>query len=278
MTSYRLGRFLGRSGTYVLLIFMSAITIFPFVWMVGTSLKTTQEIFAFPPTLWPAEPQWQNFATVLERVPFLRFYLNSIVVTTILTFSQVATAALAGYAFARIAFPFKNLLFGAYLATLIIPNQVTMLPLFLLVSRFGWIDTYQGLTVPFLANAFAVFFLRQFFLTIPRELEEAARIDGAGRIRVLFQIVLPLARPALSTITLFLFLSEWDNYLWPLIVTNSEAMRTLPIGLRFFVEESGSQLHLMMAGAVMAVVPILLLFFMAQKQFIEGIAMTGTKG
>ena len=278
MTSYRLGRFLGRSGTYVLLIFMSAITIFPFIWMVGTSLKTTQEIFAFPPTLWPAEPQWQNFATVLERVPFLRFYLNSIVVTGILTFSQVATAALAGYAFARIAFPFKNFLFGAFLATLIIPNQVTMLPLFLLVSRFGWIDTYQGLTVPFLANAFAVFFLRQFFLTIPRELEEAARIDGAGRIRVLFQIVLPLARPALSTITLFIFLSEWDNYLWPLIVTNSEAMRTLPIGLRFFVEESGSQLHLMMAGAVMAVVPILLLFFMAQKQFIEGIAMTGTKG
>jgi multiple sugar transport system permease protein len=278
MTSYRLGRFLGRSGTYVLLIFMSAITIFPFVWMIGTSLKTTQEIFAFPPTLWPAEPQWRNFATVLERVPFLRFYFNSIVVTTILTFSQVATAALAGYAFARITFPFKNFLFGAYLATLIIPNQVTMLPLFLLVSRFGWIDTYQGLTVPFLANAFAVFFLRQFFLTIPRELEEAARIDGAGRVRVLFQIVMPLARPALSTITLFIFLSEWDNYLWPLIVTNSEAMRTLPIGLRFFVEESGSQLHLMMAGAVMAVVPILLLFFMAQKQFIEGIAMTGTKG
>lgn len=278
MISYRLGRFLGRSGTYVLLIVMSVITVFPFVWMVGTSLKTTQEIFAFPPTLWPAEPQWQNFPAVLERVPFLRFYWNSIVVTGILTLSQVATAALAGYAFARIAFPFKNLLFGAYLATLIIPNQVTMLPLFLLVSRFGWIDTYQGLTVPFLANAFAVFFLRQFFLTIPRELEEAARIDGAGRIRVLFQIVLPLARPALSTITLFIFLSEWDNYLWPLIATNSEAMRTLPIGLRFFVEESGSQLHLMMAGAVMAVVPILLLFFMAQKQFIEGIAMTGSKG
>lgn len=278
MISYRLGRFLGRSGTYVLLIVMSVITVFPFVWMVGTSLKTTQEIFAFPPTLWPAEPQWQNFPAVLERVPFLRFYWNSIVVTGILTISQVATAALAGYAFARIAFPFKNLLFGAYLATLIIPNQVTMLPLFLLVSRLGWIDTYQGLTVPFLANAFAVFFLRQFFLTIPRELEEAARIDGAGRIRVLFQIVLPLARPALSTITLFIFLSEWDNYLWPLIATNSEAMRTLPIGLRFFVEESGSQLHLMMAGAVMAVVPILLLFFMAQKQFIEGIAMTGSKG
>ncbi len=276
--SYRLGRFFGRSATYVLLIVLSAATVFPFIWMVATSLKSTQEIFAYPPTFWPQELRWENFKTVLERVPFLRFYLNSLIVTSLITFWQVATSALAGYAFARLMFPFKNLLFTVYIATLIIPNQVTMLPLFLLVSRLGWIDTYQGLTVPFLASAFAVFFLRQFFQTIPRELEEAALIDGAGRRRILFQIVLPLARPALATITLFIFLSEWDTYLWPLIATNSEAMRTLPVGLRFFVEESGSQLNLMMAGAVMAVVPILLLFFMAQRQFIEGIAMTGSKG
>lgn len=278
MRSYRLGRFFGRSATYVLLIAMSAVTVFPFVWMVGTALKSPQEIFAYPPTLWPQQLRWENFTAVLNRVPFMRFYLNSIIVTGIITFWQVLTSALAGYAFARLDFPFKRLIFTGYLATLIIPNQVTMLPLFLLVSRFGWIDTYAGLTVPFLSNAFAVFFLRQFFLTIPRELEEAARLDGAGRWRILFQIVLPLAKPALATITLFIFLSEWDNYLWPLIATNSEAMRTLPIGLRFFVEESGSQLNLMMAGAVLAVVPILLLFFMAQKQFIEGIAMTGSKG
>lgn len=278
MSSYRLGRFFGRSATYVLLIVMSAATVFPFVWMVGTALKSPQEIFAYPPTLWPQQLRWENFTAVLDRVPFMRFYLNSLVVTGLITFWQVLTSTLAGYAFARLDFPFKRFIFTGYLATLIIPNQVTMLPLFLLVSRFGWIDTYQGLTVPFLANAFAVFFLRQFFLTIPRELEEAARLDGAGRWRILFQIVFPLARPALATITLFIFLSEWDNYLWPLIATNSEAMRTLPIGLRFFVEESGSQLNLMMAGAVMAVVPILLLFFMAQKQFIEGIAMTGSKG
>lgn len=276
--SYRLGRFFGRSATYVLLIVLSAATVFPFVWMVATSLKSTQEIFAYPPTFWPQELRWENFKTVLERVPFLRFYLNSLIVTALITFWQVTTSALAGYAFARLMFPFKNLIFTVYIATLIIPNQVTMLPLFLLVSRLGWIDTYQGLTVPFLASAFAVFFLRQFFQTIPRELEEAALIDGAGRRRILFQIVLPLARPALATITLFIFLSEWDTYLWPLIATNSEAMRTLPVGLRFFVEESGSQLNLMMAGAVMAVVPILLLFFMAQRQFIEGIAMTGSKG
>ncbi|MBX3141903.1 MAG: carbohydrate ABC transporter permease [Trueperaceae bacterium] len=278
MTSYRLGKFFGRSASYVLLIVMSAATAFPFVWMVGTALKSPQEILAYPPTLWPHELRWENFVTVFKKVPFLRFYVNSIIVTCLITLWQVVTSALAGYAFARLHFPFKRFLFTAYIATLIIPGEVTMLPLFLLVSRLGWIDTYQGLTVPFLASAFAVFFLRQFFLTIPHELEEAARLDGAGRWRILLQIVLPLARPALATITLFIFLSEWDNYLWPLIVTNSEAMRTLPIGLRYFVEESGSQLHLMMAGAVMAVLPILLLFFLAQKQFIEGIAMTGSKG
>jgi multiple sugar transport system permease protein len=276
--AFRLGRLFGTSGTYVLLAAMTLVTVAPFVWMIGTALKTQQEIFVYPPTLWPAEPQWGNFAAVLDRVPFLRFYWNSVVVTVVITVTQVVTSALAGYAFARIEFPLKNAVFVLFLATLIIPNQVTMLPLFLLVSRLGWIDTYQALTVPFLANAFAVFFLRQFFLTVPRELEEAATIDGAGRMRVLFTIVLPLARPALATIALFIFLGEWDNYLWPLIVTNSQEMRTLPIGLRFFVEESGSQLHLMMAGAVMAVAPILLLFFMAQKQFIEGIAMTGSKG
>jgi multiple sugar transport system permease protein len=276
--SYRLGQFFGRFASYVLLIALSVATVFPFVWMVGTALKSRQEVFAYPPTLWPSELHWENFTRVLEMVPFLKFYMNSLIVTSAITFFQVLGAALAGYAFARLRFPFKNALFMLYIATLIIPNQVTMLPLFLLVSRFGWIDTYQGLTVPFLASAFAVFFLRQFFQTIPRELEEAAVMDGASRRRILFQIVLPLARPALATITLFIFLSEWDTYLWPLIVTNSEAMRTLPIGLRFFVEESGSQMNLMMAGAVMAVVPILLLFFMAQRQFIEGIAMTGSKG
>lgn len=278
MKSYRLGKFFGSSATYILLIVMSALTIFPFLWMVGTALKSPQEIFAYPPTLWPQELHWENFRTVFDRVPFLRFYVNSVIVTLVITFWQVFTAVLAGYAFARLQFPFKKEIFAGYLATLIIPNEVTMLPLFLLVSRFGWIDTYQGLTAPFLASAFAVFFLRQFFMTIPRELEEAALLDGASRFRILMQIVLPLARPAIATITLFIFLSEWDNYLWPLIVTNSEAMRTLPIGLRFFVEESGSQLNLMMAGAVMAVVPIILLFFMAQKQFIEGISMTGSKG
>jgi len=155
---------------------------------------------------------------------------------------------------------------------------VTIIPLYLILNALGWLDTYQGLTVPFLANAFTVFFLRQFFLTIPRELEDAARIDGCGRLRFLWQIMIPLARPALATITLFVFLSHWDDYLWPLIVTNSTSMRTLPIGLRYFVSEAGNQFHYMMAAALMAVAPVLAVFFAAQKQFIEGISLTGLKG
>lgn len=268
----------GRLLSYAFLIGTSLLMVLPFLWMITTALKGQQEVYQYPPTFLPEEIHWENFSHVLTTVPFGRFYLNSIIVTVIITTSQVITSVLAGYVFARIAFPGRNLIFYLYLATLIIPNQVTMLPLFLIVSRLGWIDTYQGLTVPFLANAFAVFFLRQFFKSLPPELEDAATIDGAGRLRTMVQIILPLSRPALATITLFTFLTHWDEYLWPLVVTNSTIMRTLPIGLRFFIEESGAQLHYMMAAALMAVAPVILLFFIAQRQFIEGIALTGTKG
>jgi len=270
-------RSLGRWASYLFLITSSVVMVFPFIWMVSTALKGQQEVYQYPPTLWPTALHWENFQHVLDTVPFGRFFVNSLVVTTLITVSQVVTSVLAGYVFARIEFPGRNLIFYLYLATLIIPTQVTMLPLFLLVSRLGWIDTYQGLTVPFLANAFAVFFLRQFFVSLPRELEDAARIDGASRLRVLVQIILPLARPAVATIALFTFLTHWDEYLWPLVVTNTTSMRTLPIGLRFFIEESGAQLHYMMAGALMAVAPVVLLFLVAQRQFIEGISLTGTK-
>lgn len=241
-------------------------------------LKGESEIYMYPPRWLPGELHWENFARAWRTVPFGRFYINSIVVTTIITVSQVLTAALAGYAFARLEFPGRDTIFYMYLATLMVPGQVTMLPLFLVMSRLRWIDTYQGLTVPFLTSVFATFFLRQFFATIPRELEDAARIDGCGRLRFLWQIMLPLSRPALGAITLFAFLGHWDDYLWPLVITNSTHMRTLPIGLRFFVEESGTQYHYMMAAALITLGPVLALFFAAQRQFIEGIALTGLKG
>jgi multiple sugar transport system permease protein len=271
-------RSIGTIFSYAFLITSSLVMVFPFLWMVMTALKGQQEVYQYPPTLWPESLHWENFQRVLDTVPFGRFFVNSLVVTSLITLSQIVTSVLAGYVFARIEFPGRNLIFYLYLATLIIPNQVTMLPLFLLVSRLGWIDSYQGLIVPFLANAFAVFFLRQFFASLPRELEDAARIDGAGRLRTLAQIILPLSRPAVATIALFTFLTHWDEYLWPLVVTNTAAMRTLPIGLRFFIEESGAQLHYMMAASLMAVAPVILLFLIAQRQFIEGISLTGSKG
>lgn len=271
----------GRMGSllcHVFLIATSLVMIAPFLWMVSTALKGESEIYIYPPRWLPSELHWENFAHVWRTVPFGRFYINSIVVTTLITVSQVFTAALAGYAFARLEFPGRDTIFYMYLATMMVPGQVTMLPLFLIMNRLGWIDTYQGLTIPFLTSVFATFFLRQFFSTIPRELEDAARIDGCGRLRFLWQIMLPLSRPALGAITLFIFLGHWDDYLWPLVITNSTHMRTLPIGLRFFVEESGAQYHYMMAASLIALAPVLVLFFLAQRQLIEGIALTGLKG
>jgi multiple sugar transport system permease protein len=278
MTSYTASRRFANLGSHAFLILSSILMIAPFFWMVTTSFKTIEEIYLYPPAILPRSIHFQNFAHVLETVPFGRFYLNSIIVTTIITISQVATAVLAGYVFARVPFPGRDLIFYLYLATLIVPNQVTMLPLFLLISALGWIDTYQALSVPFLASAFAVFFLRQFFSTIPRDLDDAARIEGCGRLRFIWYIGIPLVKPAIATITLFTFLAHWDEYLWPLLVTNTTLARTLPIGLRFFVEEAGWQYHYMMAGSLMAVVPVIILFFIAQRQFIQGITLTGMKG
>lgn len=269
---------LGISLTHLILIAGSLVMIGPFWWMVSTAFKSDAEIYVYPPRWLPSTLHWHNFLEAWNTVPFGRFYINSITVTLIITFSQVFTAALAAYVFARVRFPGRDLIFYLYLSTLIVPGQVTMLPLFLIMNRLRWINTYQGLTVPFLASVFATFFLRQFFATIPTELEDAARIDGCGRLRFLWQIMLPLSRPALAAITLFIFLGHWDDYLWPLIITNSTQMRTLPIGLRFFVEEAGTQYHYMMAASLITVAPVVALFFVAQKQFIEGIALTGLKG
>jgi len=269
---------MGHITAHTFLILTSFLMLAPFLWMVSTAFKSDAEIYVYPPRWLPSGLHWENFLYVWRTVPFWRFYLNSAIVTSVITAGQVVTAALAGYVFARVRFPGREFIFYMYLSTLFIPIQVRMLPLFLIMNRLGWIDTYQGLTVPFLANAFAAFFLRQFFATIPGELEDAAIMDGCGRLRFLVQILLPLSRPALAAITLFIFLGHWDSYLWPLIITNSITMRTLPIGLRFFVEESGTQYHYMMAGTLIAVIPIIALFFAAQKQFIEGIALTGIRG
>ena len=266
-----------NSLTHLVLLGAGLVMVVPFIWMVSTALKGNSEIYVYPPTWFPEEIHLENFSRAWRFAPFGRFYVNSILVAVSITMSQVVTSALAGYVFARVRFPGRNVIFYMYVATLIVPTQVTMLPLFLMMNELKWINTYEGLIMPFLANAFVVFFLRQFFSTIPMELEDAAKIDGCGRTRFILRVLLPLSRPALASIGLFTFLGQWNSYIWPLIITNSTRMRTLPIGLRYFVEESGAQYNYMMAAALITVAPVVLLFFLAQRQFIESIARTGVK-
>ncbi|NMB01977.1 MAG: carbohydrate ABC transporter permease [Firmicutes bacterium] len=265
---------------HIILIALGVLMIVPFVWMISTSLKGYHEIFRYPPTWIPESFRWQNYIEAWNLAPFDRFYFNSTFVAIVTTVGQIITGVLAAYAFARMEFKGRDQVFLMFLATLMVPTQVTLIPTFILMSKIGWINSYEALIVPFISTAFSVFLLRQFFLTIPQELEDAALIDGCSKMRFIFTILMPLAKPAIASVGLFGFLGSWNSYLWPLIVINSNQMRTLPIGLRYFVSQQGggSEWHYLMAASLIVMLPVLVVFFLAQKQFIEGIAKSGIKG
>jgi multiple sugar transport system permease protein len=252
--------------------------IVPFLWMISTSLKTQGEVFAYPVVWLPEQIRWNNYPMVLDLLPFGRYLLNTTFVTASVTILEVVTSSLAAYAFARLRFPGRDKLFLLYLGTLMIPGQVTLIPNFLLMRWFDWIDTYWALIVPAAFSAFGTFLLRQFFLSIPRELEEAARVDGASAFRVYWQIIIPLSGPALATLAVFSFMAQWNAFIWPMIVTHSESKRTLTVGLRFFQDELVTQYNYLMAGTVMSIIPVLILFLALQRYFVRGIAMTGMGG
>jgi multiple sugar transport system permease protein len=268
----------GRALTYLVLLAGAAIMLLPFVWMVSTSLKAPADIFVYPPQWLPNPVRWSNYADVLRVLPFGRYVLNTTLVATSVTALHLLVSSLAAYAFARLRFPGRNRLFLAYLATLMVPGQVTLIPNFLIVKYLGWIDTYQALIVPQAFSAFGTFLLRQFFLTIPRELEDAARIDGASALGVYWRIILPLSGPALATLGVFTFTAQWNNFLWPLIVINDDQLRTLTVGLRALVGQFTVQYQLLMAGSVIALLPMLVVFLLAQRFFVRGIALTGLAG
>ncbi len=265
---------------HFVLIVLGAAMILPFAWMISTSLKGYHEIFRYPPKWIPDSPQWSNYLEVWKLAPFGRFYVNSVFVALVTTVGQVITGVLAAYAFARMEFWGRDKVFMLFLATLMVPTQVTLIPTYIVMSQMGWIDSYQALIIPFVSTAFSVFLLRQFFLTIPKELEEASIMDGCSKLRFIFLVLMPLAKPAIASVSLFGFLGSWNSYLWPLIVINSNQMRTLPIGLRYFVSQQGggSEWHYLMAASLIVMLPVLIVFFAAQKQFIEGIARSGIKG
>jgi len=262
---------------YGIVIFFSLTFIFPFYWMFITAVQTNQDIARGGITLWPETWNWSNFVVAWNSTNFTQMFINSFFVATVVAIGQILTSALAGYAFARMKFVGKNLIFTILLATLVIPFQMLVIPIFIMFSKVNWIDTYQALIVPSLANAFGIFLFRQFFLSIPYEIEEAAFIDGANRWTILWRIMLPLARPAAVTLFLFTFIAEWNDLFKPLVFTQSESMRTVQMGLSVFQEQFSTNYVLLMAAAVFVTLPVLIIFLIGQKQFIKGIATSGGK-
>lgn len=266
---------------YVLLSAGAVVMIAPFLWMLITSLKEPGEVFSYQRVWWqdwfPTSFVWQNYSEAWKVVPFARFYLNSIFVTLAVTFGQVLTSAMAGYAFARLEFPGRDKIFISYLATMMIPGAVTMIPVFILLRWFGWVDSYKALILPGIFSAYGTFMLRQFFLTLPRDLEDAAKIDGCSYLGIFWHIILPLSKPALATLTTFTFMGSWMNFMWPLIVINSQEKFTLPVGLAYFQSLHHTDWTLLMAGSMMMLLPILLVFVFNQRYFVEGIKLTGIK-
>jgi multiple sugar transport system permease protein len=279
--SYRRSHWSKDALSHLLLAAVSLAVAWPFIWMVTSALKTRDEIWLFPPTLWPAVAQWGNFPEAWFAAPFTRYFFNSIYTATAILLLQIATSCLAAYSFAFIPLPGKNALFLAVLATLMIPVVVTYIPSYIILARLGWLDTYSGLIFPSGVSAFGIFLFRQGFRQLPRELLDAGKVDGAGHLRLLLRIVLPLSKPILITFVVFTFINYYNAYFWPLLITNSPELRLLTIGLTtFFIEEGyyGIEWPLMMAANTLAIVPLLALFVVAQRWYIEGVAFVGVKG
>ena len=273
-----------RALFYVLAGVLTVFFLGPFVWTVISSLKQPAEITAYPPVLIPAVLRFDNYAAAWAKVPFLLFYANSAIVTVLAVLGQIVSATLVAYGFARFNFPFHNVLFLLVIATLIVPWEVTIVPSFILYRWLGWLDSLKPLIVPFWfgGSPLFIFLLRQFFMSIPRDLDEAAEIDGANSFRILWQILVPLSMPALTTVAIFSFLQHWNEFIQPLIFLNSPEHFTVSLGLRYFQTTPGDpgepKEHLLMAAAVIASIPCVLLFFAAQRFFVRGIVMTGIKG
>lgn len=266
-----------KTAIYIVLIATSLCMVVPFIWMLTTSLKSDQFILRMPPQLIPEEPTLDGYRTLFRIFPMFRMLVNSIVVTVSVTAGQILTSSMAAYAFARIPFKGRSVLFSAYLATLMVPFQVTVTPLFILMTRFGWINTYAGLIVPGLTSAFGTFLMRQALMNVPVELEESAFMDGAHRLQAFVRIVMPLVKPALATLFILAFMNAWNSFLWPLIVTRDTTMMTLPVGLASLHGRYETKWNLVMAGSLFTSIPMITVFLAAQKQFIQGIARSGIK-
>jgi multiple sugar transport system permease protein len=262
----------------ILLSLVALLFLVPIIWMLLSALKPSAEVFTTPPTLFGSEVKFSNFVEAWNYLPFGRFILNTVFVAGIGTLITLVASAMSGYAFARLNFRFRGGLFVLYLSTLIVPQEVIVIPMFLVMQRLNWVNSYQALILPWAFTAFGTFLLRQFFLTIPRELEEAAKIDGCGHIRILRSVIIPISAPALAVLAVFTFISYWNSFLWPLIIINDTAKMTVPLGLDLFLGQQGQRWELLMAAATISMVPTVILVLALQKYLVRGIALSGLGG
>lgn len=271
---------INKITVYILLIGFSILFAFPFLWMVGTSLTPGELVLDRNRPFIPMQPAWSNYSEALTVLPFATFLKNTLIISVMCVIGQTVSASLVAFAFARLKFPGRDALFVMVLATMMLPGQVTMIPTFIMFTIPGWIDSLKPLIVPafFGGGAFFIFLLRQFFLTIPTELEDAARIDGCGSFGIYRHVILPLSKPALTAVALFSFMGHWNDFLGPLIYTQSEENKTLALGLSAFKGLHGTEYHLMMAASVAVLLPVIILFFFSQKYFVEGVVTSGVKG
>ncbi len=276
---YLLRRGAGLLVVYALLLVVAVIMAMPLLWMLSTSLKDLVQALRVPtPANWIPKPAfWDNFPTAWNAAPFAIYFWNSFFLAVTTTVGDVITSIPAAYVLAKMKFLGRGFLLGLLLGTLMIPGQMLLVPSFILINRLGWYNTYWALIIPWTAGVFGIFLLRQFFKTIPDELWDSARIDGCHRLRYIFQIAVPLVRPGIATVALFKFVGSWNAFLWVIIMTDKVGLRTVPVGLRFFMMDIGTDYPRLMAAATMAIVPVLILFVFAQRQFIQGIARTGIK-
>ena len=270
------GRRWATAGAYLALAAGGVLVVFPFAWMLATALKGPREIFELH--FWPQAPTFDNFRQVLTTTQFPRWFLNSFVIAAVTTGSVAFFDSLTGYTLAKLRFPGRQVIFIVILSTLMIPTEMLVIPWYTMSVRLGWIDTYWGIMFPGLTSAFGVFLMRQFMTGIPEELLDAARIDGLSEFGLFARIALPLVRPALAALCIFTFLGNWNAFIWPLIVIQTPAMRTLPVGIALFSGEAGSAWHLIMAASSLAVLPVLAVFIILQRQIIEGVVLTGLRG
>ncbi len=278
----KLRRFAFRAAAsvpmYVLLAASAVVILFPLYMTVVDSLQPISKLLTFPPDFWPDAPRWSNYRAAMTDIPMPRYLLNSLIVAAIITVGQVATSALAAYAFSFMRFPFRSALFFLFLSTMMVPWEVAVIPNFQTIQRLDWLDTYQALTIPFMATAFGTFLLRQHFMTLPHELKDAADIDGYGDLRFLLFVVVPLSRAALATLAVFSFLQAWNQYLWPLLVTNDPNMRTVQIGIATLQSEEVQRTNVVLAGTIIALLPMLFLVIAFQRFLVRGLTAGAVKG